>query len=190
MSQERRAYWDERHREGTAGASEPSLVEMLPLLPRGLSLDIGSGLGRNAIALAAAGMRVIATDYSERAALALRQSARDRGLMIRPLIADIEDSWPFRAGSFDLVVNINFLNRGMVPLLIEALKPGGMLFFDTFLIDQVQFGHPSEPEFTLRHYELREMLSAMELLRYREGIVTYPSGKQAWRAMALARRRS
>jgi SAM-dependent methyltransferase len=190
MSQERRAYWDERHREGTAGASEPSLAEVLPLLPRGRTLDIASGLGRNAIPLAAAGMRVIAADYSEQAALALRQTARDRRLTIEPVIADIEDSWPFRPASFDAVVNVNFLNRAMVPRLIEALKPGGMLFFETFLIDQAEFGHPREPSFMLRHYELREMLSAMELLRYREGIVTYPSGKQAWRATALARRRS
>jgi tellurite methyltransferase len=190
MSQERRVYWDERHREGTAGAPEPSLIEALPLLPRGRTLDIASGLGRNAIALAAAGMRVIAADYSERAALALRQIARDRDLTIEPLIADLEDSWPFRPASFDAVVNINFLNRAMVPRLIEALKPDGMLFFDTFLIDQAEFGHPREPAFLLRHYELREMLAAMELLRYREGIVTYPSGKQAWRATALARQRS
>ena len=190
MNQERRADWDERHREGTAGTPEPSLVEMLPMLARGRTLDIAAGLGRNAIALASAGMRVIAADYSERAALALRQTAREYGLTIEPVITDVEDGWPFRPGNFDLVVNINFLNRAMVPHLLDALKPDGMLFFDTFLIDQAELGHPCDPAFMLHHYELREMLSAMELLQYREGIVTYPSGKQAWRAMALARRRS
>ena len=56
MSSDRRAYWNERHREGTAGAPEPTLVEMLPLMPRGLTLDIAAGLGRNAIALAEAGI--------------------------------------------------------------------------------------------------------------------------------------
>jgi hypothetical protein len=38
------------------------------------------------------------------------------------------------------------------------------------------------------HYELRDMLEGMELLRYREGIVAYPGDKSAWRAVALARR--
>jgi tellurite methyltransferase len=190
MSQERRAYWDKRHREATAGEPEPSLVEVLQLLPRGRTLDIASGLGRNAIALAVAGMRVIAADYSEWAALALRQTARERGLTIEPVIADIETAWPFRPANFDLVANINFLNRAMVPRLVEALKPDGMLLFDTFLIDQAELGHPNEPAFLLRHYELRDMLASMELIRYREGIVVYPSGKQAWRATALARRRS
>ena len=41
----------------------------------------------------------------------------------------------------------------------------------------------------LQHYELCEMLSEMDILRYREGIVTYPDGKTAWRAAALAIRR-
>jgi hypothetical protein len=33
------------------------------------------------------------------------------------------------------------------------------------------------------------MLSEMDLVRYREGLVAYPDGKSAWRAAALAIRR-
>ncbi len=64
-----------------------------------------------------------------------------------------------------------------------------MLFFDTFLIDQAALGHPSNPRFMLQHYELRELLSDMELIRYREGLTVYPETRQAWRATALARKR-
>ena len=77
----------------------------------------------------------------------------------------------------------------MVPRLIDALRPGGALLFDTFLIDQAVTGHPRKPDFMLQHYELREMLREMELVRYREGIVTYPNGNSAWRAAALAIRK-
>ncbi|HTT76419.1 MAG TPA: class I SAM-dependent methyltransferase [Candidatus Binataceae bacterium] len=189
MSLERQAYWDERHRDGTPGAPEPSLVELLPMLPRGRVLDIAAGLGRNAIALAEAGMRVVAADYSAQAMRALGRIATEGGLTIEPVIADLEDGWPFRPASFDLVVNITFLDRALTPYLMDALKPDGMLFFDTFLIDQAESGHPRDPAFMLRHYELRDMLATMELLRYREGIVAYPSGKTAWRATALAQQR-
>jgi len=189
MSRERRAHWDDRNREGTPGAPEPSVVELLPLLPRGLALDIGAGLGRNAIALAEAGLRVIAADYSTPAVLALHRTARERGLAILPVLADLEASFPFRSASLDAVVNVNFLNRDLVPRLIESLRPGGMLLFDTFLIDQAELGHPRNPAFLLRHYELREMLASLDFLRYREGIAVYPSGKRAWRATALAQRR-
>ncbi|MGA2410036.1 MAG: class I SAM-dependent methyltransferase, partial [Candidatus Binataceae bacterium] len=132
MSNERRGHWDDRNREGTPGPPEPSVAEMLPLLPKGLALDIGAGLGRNAIALAEAGLRVIAADYSVSAAQALHRLARERGLAIVPVLADIEVSFPLKPGSFDLVVNVNFLNRALVPHLIEALRPGGILLFDTF----------------------------------------------------------
>jgi tellurite methyltransferase len=188
MSLERRRYWEERHREGTPGAPEPSLMEVLPMLPRGLALDIASGLGRHAIALAEAGHRVIAADYSVPAASKLQHTASERHLAIHPVIADVEGTFPFRSAVFDTVINLTFLSRELMPHLIAALRPGGMLLFDTFLIDQAATGHPNNPAFMLRRGELREMLSAMELLRYREGIVTYPSGNTAWRAMALARR--
>jgi tellurite methyltransferase len=69
-----------------------------------------------------------------------------------------------------------------------VLRVGGMLLFDTFLIDQAAVGHPRNPRFLLEHYELRDLLSDMELIRYREGIVDYGGGKKAWRAIALARR--
>jgi tellurite methyltransferase len=188
MSRERQAYWDDRYREGTPGVPEPSVVELIPLLPKGLALDIAAGLGRNAIAIAEAGLRVIAADYSAPALRGLHRIARERGLAIRPVLADIEATFPFRSSSFDVVVNVSFLNRALVPQLIGELRPGGMLLFDTFLVDQAEQGHPRDLAFLLRHYELREMLASMELLRYREGIVAYPSGKSAWRATALARR--
>jgi SAM-dependent methyltransferase len=188
MSLERRQLWEERHRAGTAGSPEPSLIEVLPMLPRGLALDLASGLGRHAIALAEAGHRVIGADYSSTAAAKLRSAALERRLPIFPVVTDVEAGWPFRSGSFDTVINLAFLYRPLVSRLIDALRPGGMLLFDTFLIDQAATGHPNNPAFMLHRGELREMLSAMELLRYREGMVTYPNGSTAWRAMALARR--
>jgi tellurite methyltransferase len=86
------------------------------------------------------------------------------------------------------VLNVSFLERGLFPLLKEVLRIGGVLLFDTFLIDQAASGHPRNPRFLLGHYELSDLLSDMELLRYREGIVDYGGGKRAWRATARARR--
>jgi len=37
---------------------------------------------------------------------------------------------------------------------------------------------------------LRELLSGLEILRYREGLTVYDGGECAWRAGALALRRS
>jgi tellurite methyltransferase len=181
--------WEERHRaKSHPGNVEPSVMEMLPLFPRGLALDIAAGTGRHSLCLARAGIRVIAADFSAPAVQALAAAARQESLPVTPVLADLEESFPFRTQSFDLIINVTYLDRALVPLLRNALRPGGMLLFDTFLIDQAATGHPSNPAFLLEHYELREMLVGMELMRYREGIVAYADGTSAWRAMALARR--
>jgi tellurite methyltransferase len=185
-----RDVWEERFREGIAvGDPEPWVTEMIPLLPPGMALDVAAGMGRHSLALARADLRVIAVDFSATAMRALAKTAAAEGLSIDTVVADLESSLPFRTAAFDVVVNVNFLERALVPHLIESILPGGMLLFDTFLIDQAEGGHPRDPRFLLGHYELRGLLAGMELIRYREGLTIYPSGKRAWRASALARRK-
>ena len=180
--------WEQRHCNGETGAAEPSVIEFLPLLPRGRALDIAAGRGRNSITLARGGIHVVAVDWSANALNSLALIARKDGLPIEPVIADLEESLPFRTQSFDIVLNVSFLERGLFPSLKQVLRTGGVLLFDTFLIDQAASGHPRDPRFLLGHYELSDLLSDMELIRYREGIVDYGGGKRVWRATALARR--
>ncbi len=182
--------WNETHRGKSApGDAEPFVVEMLPLLPRGgLVLDVAAGRGRNALALAGGGMRVVAADFSEVALRVLAGVARSNQLPIWPLLMDF-DKFGVRNQSFDAIVDVNFLDRALFPHFVRALKPGGILLAETFLIEQAEIGHPSDPRFLLKHFELRELLGALELLRYREGLVVYPDGSRAWRAGAVARRK-
>jgi tellurite methyltransferase len=185
-----RIKWEEAHRGKAAGGDpEPFLIEMLPLLPRGgLILDVAAGRGRNASALARAGMRVIAADFSNTGMRTISDFADAQHLPIWPLIADF-DTFAFRDRSFDAIVNINFLDRALFPKYAQALKPGGILLAETFLVDQAEIGHPKDPRFLLKHYELRELLGDLESMRYREGLVVYPDGSRAWRAGAVARRK-
>jgi tellurite methyltransferase len=183
-----RADWEARHASADIGEAEPSVREFMPLLSGRRALDIAAGNGRNSIALARSGICVVAVDWSRNAMNTLAQSARNEALRISPVVADLEKSFPFRPASFDVVVNVSFLERTLLPTLKKALRPGGVLLFDTFLIDQAAIGHPHNPRFLLGHYELYDLLSDMELIRYREGIVDYGNGKCAWRGAALARR--
>lgn len=190
MNRRRQTAWEDRHGSASGpGQPEPSVVEMLPLSGRGLALDVAAGTGRNSLALARAGICVVAADFSVNAMRILLDLARREDLPIMPVVADLEENFPFRPQSFDTVINVSFLSRALVPSLKDALRPGGFLLFDTFLIDQAETGHPRDPAFLLKHGELREMLSGMELLHYREGMVAYPGDKSAWRAVALARKR-
>lgn len=191
MNLDRRAKWEERHRDMSLGDPEPSVIEMLPLLPRGAALDVAAGMGRNAIELARAGWQVLAADFSLIGMRKLTEIARRENLTISRVVADLEESFPFRPNSFDVILNVSYLDRALVPLLKSALRPRGMLLLDTYLVDEADaagHGHLRDSSFTLEHYELRAMLGDLELVRYREGLVVYPNGKRAWRAVALARR--
>jgi len=193
MNRARQATWEERHRGDTPGDPEPSVIEMIPLLPPGIALDIAAGTGRNSIALAGAGWQVVAVDFSSPGLRGLAELARRHRLVISPVFADLEETFPFRANTFDVILNVSYLDRALVPHLKSALKPGGAILFDTYLIDEGNepgHGHLRDTRFTLDHYELRALLADLELMRYREGLIVYPDGKRAWRASALARRGS
>jgi tellurite methyltransferase len=192
MNHERRATWEERHRDARPGDAELSVTEMLPEIrtmhPSGLVLDVAAGTGRNALAVARADMRVVAIDFSAPGIRTLAAIARHERLPIDAVVADLEAGLPMRASSFDVVLNVSYLDRVLVPQLKVVLRPGGVILFDTFLIDEAGHGHLRDARFALEHYELRAMLADMELLRYREGLAVYPNRKRMWRAVALARR--
>ena len=165
------------------------MKEMLPRLAHaGIAIDVAAGRGRHSVILADHGLGVVAIDYSQAAIAALAKLVeRPRGA-IWPALADL-DTFPIKSESADLIVNVNYLDRGLFPKFTQALKPGGMLLVDTFLIDQAALGHPRNPRFLLDHYELLALLEGLEILCYREGLAVYPDQTKAWRASALARRK-
>jgi len=161
---------------------------MLARMPRGIALDVAAGGGRNAIAMARAGIGVVAVDWSHPAMMALGAIARFERLALWPIVANL-DSFHLKDDSFDAIVNINFLDRALFPNFSRALRPGGVLIAETFLIDQAGIGHPSNPRFLLGHGELRELVASLEIEEYRDGLVSYPDGARAFRASMVARRR-
>ena len=53
----------------------------------------------------------------------------------------------------------------------DGLKPGGMIVYETYIIDQQQFGRPHNPDFLLNHNELLDMFRDYRILRYHEGLM-------------------
>jgi tellurite methyltransferase len=182
MSSEDRVRWDEDYAAlPTPEASAPArfLAENISLLARGRTLDLAAGRGRNAVFLAAHGHRVLAVDVARTALEAI-----DHRATIDIVQVDL-DRPCFRPRSVDNVVSINFLDRRLFPEMIGWLKPGGVLLFDTFLIDQSGFGHPRNPAFLLAHNELLQRIRGLRIVRYREGLVSDSSGP-SYRAGAVA----
>ena len=63
----------------------------------------------------------------------------------------------------------SYLHRPLFPALVRALRPGGVLLYETFTKEQARHGRPSNPEFLLDPGELPDLVAPLEVIRRREG---------------------
>ena len=70
--------------------------------------------------------------------------------------ADLEGGspWPLLGRVFDAVIVTNYLHRPLLPDIVAAVAPRGILIYETFAAGQGRFGKPSNPDFLLRPGEL------------------------------------
>ena len=54
-----------------------------------------------------------------------------------------------RTRAFDVVVVVHYLHRPLFPQLLAALRPGGVLVYETFTAAQAARGSPTNPAFLL-----------------------------------------
>jgi SAM-dependent methyltransferase len=141
--------------------------------PGGRVLDVACGHGRHLRYLRSLGFAVVGVDRDEAALGALKGVG---GVEIR--VADIEaGSWPFALGGFDGVVVTNYLWRPLFPNLVGALRPGGVLIYETFALGNERYGRPSNPEHLLLPNELLHSLEPMAVVAFEQGVISTP--KQA-----------
>jgi 2-polyprenyl-3-methyl-5-hydroxy-6-metoxy-1,4-benzoquinol methylase len=191
MATEDQKRWDERH-EAHRGEVGPAsfLCEIFRAdswnIQTGRALDIATGKGRNALFLAEQGFMVDAIDISEVALQEAQTAAQNRGLSINFEQADLE-SIELPELSYDLILNFNFLQRSLIPKMKRALKLGGHIIFETYLVDQRVLGHPKNPSYLLGHNELLNLFRDFRVLQYREGRFV-EERKRAYRAGLFAQK--
>ena len=185
MSDADRDRWNARYASGKyAARTHPSalLAAWIDRLPPGRALDVACGLGRNAIHLATHGYAVDAMDISDIALAGARERAEAAGVTVNWIEADLERPNIAR-DAYDVIVVARFLDRPLVPRLIDALRFGGHLVYDHHYISPVDVDGPRSHRFRARPNELLERFCTLRVLSYEEGIVADPDGRR----MALAR---
>jgi len=159
------------HRYAVAGAKSQAaqvLRENRHLLPTsGDALDLACGLGANALLLAQMGLTVQAWDLSSVAIDALQSRATTEHLRVQAAVRDVNKQPPAPA-SFDVIVVSYFLQRALAPVLCRALRPDGLLFYQTFVKDKVSQKGPTNPDFLLAKNELLTMFAPLCLRVYHE----------------------
>ena len=167
----------EEMQSGVALSRGPAqfLEEFLPLLPKGRALDVAAGSGRNALYLAEHGFSVHAIDRDQEALRSLQATARKRRLpQVTTEVVDLEGSlFPdaaFPPATYDVVVVFFYLFRPLFPAFLRTLKPGGMLVYETFLLENyLRYSRPRRADFCLAAQELRTLASGLQVLHYDEG---------------------
>lgn len=164
-------HWNRRYRE--MADTPPQPCEVLRayghLLPsRGKALDLAAGRGGSALFLARHGLDTEAWDSSPIALEQLAASAKASGVSVHTATRDIISAPP-PAGCFDVIVVCRFLHRPLCPLITEALRPGGLLFYQTFLRNRLnpEIG-PNNPDYLLQRNELLSLFPHLKVIAYRE----------------------
>ena len=155
----------------------PWIVQWAGLVaPSAAVLDLAAGRGRHAIFFAERGHKVTAVDRD--------LSALPDHANIERLKADLEDGspWPLGDRRFGAAVVTNYLHRPLMPQLLEAVAPGGVLLYQTFMVGNERFGKPSRPDFLLKDGEL------LELVRGKFSVIAYEARLISEPAMAMVQR--
>lgn len=169
MSEERRARWDQRHAEAEGIGAVPAVLRLhAAWLPcSGRALDLACGRGAAALWLAERGLDVAAWDYSAVAIERLQDAAQARGLRVDAEVRDLTEQPP-PASAFDLIVVSHFLERDLCPAIAAALRPGGLLCYQTFGPMVAGAAGPSNPAFRLAPNELLCLFPTLTVRAYGE----------------------
>lgn len=169
MSDQLKTIWDERY---TNNNEQPTACQILRdfsyLLPaHGQALDFACGLGGNALLLSASGLTTSAWDLSSVGIEKLTSLAHQQSLQINAQARDVILSPP-EENSFDVIVVSYFLERQLFPALLAALKPSGLLFYETFIADKPAGSGPTNPDYLLQENELLHLTDSLLIRAYRE----------------------
>ena len=190
MSEDDKNHWEMKYSgDGYEPNRNPSalLTEWLDDRTPGRALDLACGTGRNALCLAEKGYDVTAIDISPRAIALGEDMAREKGLKINWIVADL-DNYDLK-GQYDLIViSFFYVSRNMVSPIIKALKKGGLLLYENHMLAPVSVDdEANKHRFHFQPGELKQLFRGLTTIRYEERQVER-EGRPAYLASLVAQK--
>ena len=171
MSLKDKQKWNQKYQAAEYASSKVPcewLAENADLLTgKGKALDIACGDGRNS---GLCGPRWVTrywgSIFPRRESRRLWPWPKEKTVPIETQVTDLDD-FEFTQNGFDLVLCFNFLDRRLFPGICATLKPGGLIFYETFNLDHLK--HTSfKRQWVLEYNELLDQFKNFRVLRYRE----------------------
>lgn len=171
-SSKSRELWDKKYAtEQYIYGTQPStfLVSVAGQIPVGRVLDIAMGEGRNAIYLAKKGFDVRGVDFSQVALRKARRWARKEKVTIEAINEDLK-TYRIQPNHYDLIVNIHYLQRSLIPAIRAGVKKGGFVVFQNHTLEHLQnpTGAGTNRDFLLKKGELKRLFRGFKVLKYSE----------------------
>jgi SAM-dependent methyltransferase len=176
--------WNRKYQNNPIPDIPVTLITRYASLAKGRqALDIACGMGRHSKYLANLGFEVDALDISSLAIASLESEPH-----IHAREVDF-DTYRLERGKYDLVVCTFFLKRELFPQIIEALKPGGILIYETFVYHPENAQAPSHREYLLEEGELENAFKGkLEIIESREYWHTTMKGFRMKKASLVAKK--
>lgn len=161
---EDRERWNIKHQTMPMPTNPSKIIEKyISYANVGQALDIACGTGRNTLFITKRGFVVDAVDVSDYALSQIPSSPS-----IHTIHTDLE-AFDFHPNKYDLICNINFLDRRIFPKIKDSLAPKGILIFETFIIAHgEQYCQPGNIDYVLRQNELLHAFIGLDIVYYEE----------------------
>ena len=163
--------WDERYSaEDYVYGTDPNefLANAAREIPKGKVLCIAEGEGRNAVYLAEHCYDVLAVDSSSVGLEKAKKLAKQRGVSIDTVVADLAD-FEIQPNSWDGVVSIFAhlppeIRKTLHQKMVNGLRPGGVLVLEAYRPEQLNYktGGPPVAEFMMTLELLEQELAGLE----------------------------
>ena len=137
---DRRTFWDNLFRKGDVSFNKnASKLLQYAVIDRkpGTAVDLGMGEGRNAVFLASKGWQVTGVDFSAEAIKQAKARAAAAHVALDAVVEDL-DVYEVGRAKWDLIALFYMhawfheSKRDIPRLLVDALKPGGLLVIEGF----------------------------------------------------------
>lgn len=144
-------------------------------------IDLACGRGRNGLALLAGGVDVVFADKNVDSLESIQRHLQSAQFIDQApegvgtasfwsVDLEVPESSPLLGRSFGGAVVFRYLHRSLFEHLRNAIVPGGVVIYETFTVDQPQYGRPTNPDFLLRHGELSSVFAGWDSLFNAEGV--------------------